>query len=91
MVSYLILAAASAAAVQPHALRVSGVQERYDVCASLATDGGYPPLDLRACLSLKEAPEAVFRAGICDYLRNSEQLQDYHFSSHSDCMRKDAF
>ena len=84
------LAAAELLAVVPPASIESSVPERSmtraQICYTLEADGAYPPLSAADCLRFEKAPVAVFKAKICGYLRESEQLRDYQFSSLSDCI-----
>ncbi len=84
------LAAVELLSVVPPASTESSVPERSmtraQICYTLATDGAYPPLSAADCLRFETAPVAVFKTKVCGYLRESEQLRDYHFSSLSDCI-----
>ena len=84
------LAAAELLAVVPPASIESSVPERSvtraEICYTLASDGAYPSLNAADCLRFEKAPVAVFKAKVCGYLRETEQLRDYHFRSEKDCV-----
>lgn len=90
-----LAAVAFLAAAQPLAPPVTGQQAnsnatraRHEVCSMLATAGAYPALNLADCLSFDNAPDAVFKTQVCDFLREADQLRDFDFSSYSDCLRR---
>ena len=58
---------------------------RREICYALAT--GAVDLNLADCLSFDNAPEPVFRTEVCNFLRETEQLEDFKFASHSECIR----
>jgi hypothetical protein len=58
---------------------------RHEVCFALATSSA--PLNLGDCLSFDNAPEPVFRTEVCNFLRETGQLRDFRFASHSECIR----
>ena len=86
-----MLAAAFLAAKQPAVQPVTvqqgslGAKARHEICYMLATGAAY--LKLADCLSFDNAPEPVFRAEVCNFLRETDQLRDFGFASHSDCNR----
>jgi hypothetical protein len=65
--------------------RLQATRARREVCYALAT--GAADLDLADCLSFADAPEPLFRAEVCNFLRETRQLEDFNFTSHSDCVR----
>lgn len=44
-------------------------------------------LNLADCLSFDNAPESMFRRHVCNFIRETGQLEDYEFASHADCIR----
>jgi hypothetical protein len=92
-VSFLA-AAAFLAAAQPLAPPVSGeqaspsaIRARHEVCYILAAAGAYPALNLADCLSFDQAPDAAFKTQVCNFLRETDQLEAFDFASHSACFR----
>lgn len=96
MPGFVVLAAAAlAASAQPPATAPNtalqpgssaAISARHEICYTLAFDGAYPPLNVVDCLRLEKAPAAVFKAQVCGYLREREQLRDYRFASYGDCV-----
>jgi hypothetical protein len=95
MVSFIGLAtAASLAAGQPvgnaqaataQQGSVSSTRVRHEICHTLSTGAVY--LNLADCLSFDKAPESVFRSHVCNFIRETGQLEDYELASHADCIR----
>jgi hypothetical protein len=65
--------------------RLHARQARREICYALAT--GAVDLNLADCLSFDNAAEPVFRTEVCDFLRETEQLEAFKFASHSECIR----
>lgn len=59
---------------------------RRDICYKLATAAAYP-LDLRDCLAFAHSPDAAFKTEVCNFLKDSDQLADFEFTSHAACLR----
>ena len=60
---------------------------RRDICYKLATAAAYP-LDLRDCLAFAHGPDAAFETEVCNFLKDSDQLADFGFTSHAACLRQ---
>lgn len=65
--------------------RLEATRARREVCYALAM--GVVPLNLGDCLSFDNAPEPVFRTEVCNFLRETGQLEDFRFASHAECIR----
>lgn len=88
MITQMIVAAAfvaPAATARPESEGRPDAKMRHEICYVLAT--GTARFNLADCLSFDHAPEPVFRAEVCNFLRESEQLQDFGFAAHSQCLR----
>jgi len=95
MASYVLFAAAAllvggepsaiAQAVTEQQGRLKATRAQREVCYVLAT--GAADLDLDDCLSFADAPEALFRTEVCNFLRETGQLEDFGLASHSECVR----
>ena len=59
---------------------------RHEICYALATAPAYPA-NLTDCLSFSRAPEAAFTAQVCNFLRDTDQLEDFRFANYSACVR----
>ena len=59
---------------------------RYEICQALATAPAYPA-KLRDCLSLDRAQDATFAAHACNFLRDTDQLEDFNFPNYPACLR----
>jgi len=87
MLEVLLLAAASISgpgAGQDH-LSID-VQLRHEICFALATAPLYAA-DLPQCLSFDSAQNAAFSAYACNFLRDTEQLEDFRFPTYATCVR----
>lgn len=73
----------------PREISSKAARARTEVCYALAA--GTAHLNLGDCLSFANAPEQVFRTEVCNFLRDSEQLEEYGFGSHSTCVKYDFF
>ena len=62
------------------------VQLRHEICFALATAPLYPA-DLPQCLSFDSAHNAAFSAYACNFLRDTEQLEDFRFPTYATCLR----
>lgn len=76
---------AIAQAVTEQQGRSKATRAQREVCYVLAT--GAADLDLADCLSFADAPEPLFRTEVCNFLRETGQLEDFKFTSHSECVR----
>lgn len=56
-------------------------------CYDLIAGGEFPDLVLGECMSFNNTSDAGFKAHLCDMLRGTGQLNDWGFSSYSDCVR----
>ena len=65
--------------------RLEARRARREVCYLLAT--GAADLNLADCLSFDNAPEPVFITEVCNFLHETEQLEDFKFASRSECIR----
>ncbi|MFL6776510.1 MAG: hypothetical protein ACJ8FN_08960 [Sphingomicrobium sp.] len=59
---------------------------RQEVCYVLATGAVYP-LKLRDCLAFARAPDAEFKTQVCNFLKDTDQLVDFEFTSYAACLR----
>lgn len=95
MISFIGFAAAALlAAGQPAAIAQAAAEQqgsvhsmrvRHEICQALSTGAVY--LNLADCLSFDNAPESVFRRHVCNFIRETGQLEDYEFASHAECLR----
>lgn len=76
---------ATAQAVTEQQGNVSSTRARHEICHMLSTGAVY--LNLADCLSFDNAPESMFRRHVCNFIRETGQLEDYEFASHADCIR----
>ena len=44
-------------------------------------------LNLGECMSFNSVSDPGFRTKLCDYLLETDQLEDFDFTSYSDCVR----
>jgi hypothetical protein len=65
--------------------RAKATRAQREACYLLAT--GAADLDLADCLSFAEAPGPQFRAEVCNFLRETGQLEDFNLTSYSQCVR----
>jgi len=84
-----LLAGRESVAVAPNVIEqqehLQTTRIRREICYVLAT--GAVPLNLADCLGFGNAPEPVFRAEVCNFLRETGQLEDFGLVSHSECVR----
>jgi len=78
-------ASAIAQAVTEQQGRLKATLAQREVCDVLATGAAH--LDLADCLSFADAPEPLFRAEVCNFLRETGQLEDFKFISPSECVQ----
>lgn len=63
-------------------------QELREFCYGLIESGQFGPLNLGECMSFNETMgRAGFVAHICDALLELELLEEFNFTSYSDCIR----
>jgi hypothetical protein len=58
---------------------------RDQICYRLATAETYP-FDLRNCLAFAHSPNAAFKMQVCNFLKETDQLADFEFTSYAACM-----
>jgi hypothetical protein len=58
---------------------------RDEICYKLASAAAYP-LDLRDCLGFARAPDAEFKTQVCNFLKDTDQLADFEFTSYAACL-----
>lgn len=64
-------------------------QELKEYCYDLIESGEFGPLNLGECMSFNETiGRAGFVAHLCDALLELELLDDFGFTSYSDCVRR---
>ena len=80
-----LLLSANAPAATEQQDRLKATQAQRDVCYLLATEAA--DLLLADCLNFADAPGPLFRTEVCNFLRDTEQLEDFGFTSHPECVR----
>jgi hypothetical protein len=58
---------------------------RDEICYMLATGAAYP-LKLRDCLMFARLPDPAFKTQVCNFLKQTEQLTDFEFTSYAACL-----
>jgi hypothetical protein len=89
MLEYLLFAATVALTEPATAAREGAspiVRLRHEICYALATAPAYQA-KLADCLSLDRAQDATFTAHACNFLRDTDQLEDFNFPNYSGCLR----
>jgi hypothetical protein len=89
MLEVIVFALAGAGIASPatrQELISPDVQLRHQICYELVMAPAYPA-KLAECLSFDGAQDARFTAYACDFLRNTDQLADFDFSTYSACTR----
>ena len=91
MTTIALVAAASLAAAQAASLpdatepTPSIAEARLEVCYTLAVGAAFP-MKIADCLKL--AHGADFESGVCGFLSETAQLEDFGFRSPADCIRR---
>ena len=60
--------------------------ELFEFCYDLIESGEFPGLNLGECMSFNLAPEAGFKAHLCDFLRETGGLEEAGLT-YSECVR----
>ncbi|MGZ2412491.1 hypothetical protein ACUXST_001920 [Sphingomonas sp. F9_3S_D5_B_2] len=95
MITFILLTLAALGAAQPPARAdaTSGLavsRARSDVCYALATAPAYA-MKISHCLQMAKTPEAQFANGVCSFLGETGQLDDFGFGDIGACIRSGEF
>jgi hypothetical protein len=80
------LAAAGAEPLASPQLSSPAARLRHEICYELVMAPAYPA-KLAECLSFDGAQDATFTTYACNFLRDTDQLEDFKFSTYSACLR----
>ena len=59
---------------------------RYEICYALAVAPSYPA-DVARCFGFARAQDPRFTEHVCGFLRDTDQLNDFGFTTYAVCMR----
>lgn len=95
LVATALFMAATAAPIAPAAADQTSNNganaELHEFCTGLVASGIFPDLNYGECMSYNRTSLSGLRAHVCDQLRETGELDDYGFSSYSECVRNIEF